>query len=118
MPPPSSGGTVLIEMLNILEGFPIGDAGFGSATGVHWTYRRWKPCDEGLPTGPGISGIRIFDPAMPVDQLISKTHAAALRDSIRAERASVSRVDRFDWPREGNETTICPWWTGTATPSH
>ena len=31
MPPPSSGGVVLIEMLNILEGFRLGDFGAGPA---------------------------------------------------------------------------------------
>ena len=31
MPPPSSGGTHVIQILNILEGFPIGELGFGSA---------------------------------------------------------------------------------------
>jgi gamma-glutamyltranspeptidase/glutathione hydrolase len=34
-PPPSSGGTVLCEMLNILEGYPLKDWGFRSAAGVH-----------------------------------------------------------------------------------
>ena len=31
MPPPSSGGVALIEMLNILEGFDLAASGFGSA---------------------------------------------------------------------------------------
>jgi gamma-glutamyltranspeptidase/glutathione hydrolase len=46
-----------------------------------------------------------FNPEMPVDRLISKAHANALRQSIGEGRASVSKVDGFDWPREGSETT-------------
>ena len=34
-PPPSSGGVVLCEMLNILEGYPLKDWGFRSAQAVH-----------------------------------------------------------------------------------
>ena len=35
MPPPSSGGVHVIQILNILEGFPIGELGFGSAETMH-----------------------------------------------------------------------------------
>ena len=36
-PPPSSGGVVLCETLNVLEGYPIAALGFHSAQGVHFT---------------------------------------------------------------------------------
>ena len=35
MAPTSSGGTAIVEMLNILEGFDVTGAGFGTAEGVH-----------------------------------------------------------------------------------
>ena len=35
MPPSSSGGTHLIQMLNMLEEFPIKEMGFGSAESIH-----------------------------------------------------------------------------------
>src|SRR5260370_19156900 len=35
MPPPSSGGVHLVEMLNILEGYPSGAVGSGSPTPLH-----------------------------------------------------------------------------------
>ena len=35
MPPPSSGGIALVEMLNILEGYPIAALGFRSAESSH-----------------------------------------------------------------------------------
>ena len=34
-PPPSSGGVVLCEMLNVLEGYPLKEWGFRSAQAVH-----------------------------------------------------------------------------------
>ena len=35
MPPASSGGIHLIQMLNMIEEFPIKDMGFGSADSIH-----------------------------------------------------------------------------------
>lgn len=35
MPPPSSGGVALVQMLNILEGYPLSEWGFGAAETVH-----------------------------------------------------------------------------------
>src|ERR1700734_1730683 len=35
MPPPSSGGAHIIEILNILEGFPLGEQGLNSAASLH-----------------------------------------------------------------------------------
>ena len=35
-PPPSSGGVVICEILNILEGYPLKDLGFRSAQSVHY----------------------------------------------------------------------------------
>ena len=35
MPPPSSGGVALLEMLNVLEGYDLKTMGFGSATQIH-----------------------------------------------------------------------------------
>ncbi len=54
MPPPSSGGTVLVEMLNILEGFDLAGSGFGSAQNLHLMAEAMR---RGLPTERGISAI-------------------------------------------------------------
>src|ERR1043166_5422602 len=35
MPPPSSGGVHLVEMLNVLEGYPLDDLGGGSVAALH-----------------------------------------------------------------------------------
>ena len=34
-PPPSSGGVVICEILNVLEGYPLKELGFRSAQAVH-----------------------------------------------------------------------------------
>jgi len=39
-PPPSSGGIALCEILNVLEGYPLGAYGFGSAPAIHSRSRR------------------------------------------------------------------------------
>jgi len=46
-----------------------------------------------------------FNPRMPVERLTSKEYAAELRQTIRAERASPSAPERFEWPAESGETT-------------
>lgn len=86
-PPPSSGGTTLIESLNILEGFDLKRAGIGSARSIHLlaeSYRR-AFMDRALFMG---------DPdfnAVPVAQLIDKSYAAAWRRSIDPQRPNASR---------------------------
>src|SRR5262249_5043524 len=35
-PPPSSGGVAICEMLNILEGYPLRELGWGSAQALHY----------------------------------------------------------------------------------
>ena len=41
-PPPSSGGTVLIESLNILEGYDLGKLGDRSAQSIHFTTEAFR----------------------------------------------------------------------------
>ena len=102
MPPPSSGGVVLLEMLNILEGFDLAAWGAGSADTVHHVTEAMRRAyaDRARHLGDPDA-----NPDMPVDRLISKPYAASLRASIRADRASVSSPDRFEWPAESQQTT-------------
>ena len=37
MPPPSSGGMAIVQMLNVLEGFDLKANGYGSAQNIHYT---------------------------------------------------------------------------------
>lgn len=102
MPPPSSGGTILVEMLNILEGYDLKSAGSGSARNVHLiaeTMRR-AYADRAQHLGDPD-----FNPMMPIERLISKDHAQVVRRTINSARASTSSPNSFSWPVESPETT-------------
>ncbi|HEY6769438.1 MAG TPA: gamma-glutamyltransferase, partial [Candidatus Sulfotelmatobacter sp.] len=86
-PPPSSGGTVLIESLNILEGYDLAKMQSRSAESVHYTTEAFRRAfyDRAEFMGdPDFSKI-------PVAQLIDKKYAAAWRDSIDPASASPSK---------------------------
>jgi gamma-glutamyltranspeptidase/glutathione hydrolase len=101
MPPPTSGGVVLLEMLNVLEGYDVAGAGFSSAEHVH---RLAETMRRAFADRAQYLGDPDFVSGMPVLRLISKEYAASLRQTI-GERASVSSPDSFDWPGESTETT-------------
>jgi gamma-glutamyltranspeptidase / glutathione hydrolase len=102
IPPPSSGGTALVEMLNILEGYDLRTHGFGSATVVHLLTEASR---RAYADRARYIGDPDFVPAIPVDRLLSKDYAASLRRTIQEGRASRSSPDRFDWPAESAQTT-------------
>jgi gamma-glutamyltranspeptidase/glutathione hydrolase len=56
MPPPSSGGVHIIEIANILEGFPLREQGFNSAKTIH---EMAEAENSPAPTGPSILAILI-----------------------------------------------------------
>ena len=102
MPPPSSGGVALIEMLNILEGYDLQGMGYHSAQYVHILAeamrRAYADRAEHL-------GDPDFNPDLPVDELISKEHAEKLRQSISLDVASISDSTRYGQIYEGTSTT-------------
>jgi len=86
-PPPSSGGTVLVEALNILEGYDLAKLGNRSSQSIHLTTEAFRRAffDRAEFMGdPDFSKI-------PVAQLIDKKYAAAWRESIDPAHASVSK---------------------------
>ena len=98
MPPPSSGGVHLIEMLNILEGYKL-ERG---ATSLHLMIEAMKRAYADRATFMG-------DPdavAMPIKGLTSKSYAASLRASI-GDRATPSADIKPGTPadHEGKNTT-------------
>jgi gamma-glutamyltranspeptidase/glutathione hydrolase len=102
MPPPSSGGIVLVEMLNILEGFDLAADGFGSARNLH---RMAEAMRRAYSDRAQYLGDPDFNPEIPVDRLTSKDYASTLRKSIRLDAASKSSPESFAWPTESPETT-------------
>ncbi len=86
-PPPSSGGTVLIESLNILEAYDLAKLGNRSAQSIHFEVEAFRRAffDRAEFMGdPDFSKI-------PVAQLIDKKYAGAWRDSINPTQASPSK---------------------------
>ena len=78
MPPPSSGGIHLIEMLNILEGYPSQRVSDGSAAALHLQIEAMKLAYADRAAYLGDSD----HVDVPLDWLISKDHAAGLRGLI------------------------------------
>jgi gamma-glutamyltranspeptidase/glutathione hydrolase len=102
IPPPSSGGTVLIEMLNILEDYDLRSMGFGSAASLHLIAESMR---RGFADRARYLGDPDFNPLMPIARLTSKAYAAALRKTIQKDHASKSSPTSFEWPGESDETT-------------
>lgn len=103
MPLPSSGGVVLVETLNILEGFQLADLSQGSAASLHLLIESMKRAYADRARFLG-------DPAFvdaPTDRLTAKDYAAKLRATMSAERATPSKelVSAVPAPREGSNTT-------------
>lgn len=103
MPPPSSGGVHLVQILNILEDFPVGFLGHNSADGIHILA-------ESMKLAYADRSEHLGDPdfwPVPVAGLTSKRYAARLRRQIRLDRARPSEQIRpgNPLPYESNETT-------------
>lgn len=102
MPPISSGGVALIEMLNILEGYDLAKNGYGSAQNVHLIAEAMR---RAFADRAAHIGDPAFNASMPFERLISKPYAAELRKTIDPRRASPSSPASFTWPATGTETT-------------
>ncbi len=99
MPPPSSGGTVLVEMLNILEGFDPSAAGTDENAHRMIEAMRLAYADRAAFLG---------DPAvvdMPIGRLTAKSYAAQLRRTIGERARPSSSLGGGAVPREGSNTT-------------
>src|SRR5215510_8078328 len=103
MPPPSSGGTALIEMLNILEHYNLSYSGPGSSDTIHLlieTQRRaFADRAEFLGDADFVK--------VPVEGLIAKKYAAELAKTIDPDLATPSSKIRAGKPLgpESTETT-------------
>jgi gamma-glutamyltranspeptidase / glutathione hydrolase len=102
MPPSSSGGVALVEMLNILEGYDLASMGPGSASSIHLMVEAMR---RAYADRARYLGDADFITDMPIPRLTSKDYAAAQRKTISSQRASVSSPTSFEWPVESHETT-------------
>ena len=102
MPPISSGGTALLQILNILEGYDLRDSGAGSTQTMHLIVEAMR---RAFADRARYLGDPEFNLEMPIERLVSKAYAADLRRTIDPARASRSSPTRFAWPDEHDETT-------------
>ena len=103
MPLPSSGGTVLVEMLNILEGYKLKEMGAGSVDTLHVMI-------EAMKRGYADRARYLGDPAsvdVPMQRLLSKEYGDRLRSGIDMQRATPASAiaDLSPQKREGQNTT-------------
>jgi gamma-glutamyltranspeptidase/glutathione hydrolase len=101
-PPPSSGGVTLCEMLNILQGYPLGKYGYRSAAEVH-------VMTEAMRRAYFDRNSSLGDPAFvnnPVNRLTSPVYADALRKTIQPNKATPSSaLGDAAAPKENATTT-------------
>lgn len=101
-PPPSSGGVVICQIMNILEGYPMADLGYHSAQGLHYQIEAMRHAYVDRNSYLG-------DPDFvknPIAHLLDKNYAAKLRDAIEPHKAGDSQAIKPGVsPHEGNNTT-------------
>ncbi|MFZ4427934.1 MAG: gamma-glutamyltransferase [Saprospiraceae bacterium] len=105
MPPPSSGGVAIIEMLNILEGYDLKAIGHNSALYLHLLTEAMR---RAFADRAEHIGDPAFNPNMPLERLTSKEYAKSLRNGIDLFKASPSDSARFGGvylQQESEETT-------------
>lgn len=103
MPPPSSGGAVLIEMLNILEGYDLPKLGWSSSERYHLTTEAMRRAFADRAEYMGDTDFV----KVPIAGIVDKNYAANQRSSISMEKASTSAEIRAGRPTgyESEETT-------------
>lgn len=102
MPPPSSGGASLIQMMNMMELADLQGMGFGSAAYVHYLTESMR---RAFADRAEFLGDPDFNPEMPVDRLISKEHAKVRYANIDMSKASPSDPNKYGQLYDGNNTT-------------
>lgn len=101
MPPPSSGGVAIVQMLNMLEGKKLEGMGHNSANYLH-------TLTEVMRRAFADRAQYIGDPDftdVPVNKLISKPYARVLASSIHPYKASISDSSKFNQSFDEHSTT-------------
>jgi len=102
MPPPSSGGVTLVEILNILEGFDLASMGAQSADLLHVEI-------ESMRRGFSDRALHLGDPDfvkdMPLARLVDKSYADTLRATINMNRATKSIIQKPENNIQSKDTT-------------
>lgn len=101
-PPPSSGGTTLCDIVQIITPYPFEKWGYGSVNAVHYFAEAERRAFADRNTYLG-------DPAFvhnPIEQLLSPAHAEKLRATILPDKATASSEIKGELGAvEGDHTT-------------
>ena len=103
MPPPSSGGIALLEMLNILERYDLNELGFGSTASTHLKIEAMRRAFADRAEYLGDTDFV----KVPVSGLIARKYADAVATTIDTKKASTSQAVRNGnpLPYESEQTT-------------
>ena len=102
MPPPSSGGVLIVQMLNMLEPFDLTAIGYGSAARAHLLIEAERRAYADRAEHMGDPD---FYP-VPVERLIDPSYARARFADFTLDKASRSQdIGAGSWPAESPETT-------------
>lgn len=101
-PPPSSGGVIICEILNVLEGYSLKELGYHSAQAMHVQIEAMRHAYVDRNSYLG-------DPDFvknPLDRLLDKGYAAKIRAVIDPNKAGISKdIKPGVAPHEGSNTT-------------
>ena len=111
MPPPSSGGVHMLQMLNILEGWDLASLGHNSAAYIH---RLVESMRRAYADRSSYLGDPDYFP-VPVAELTDKQYATELREQINLVKSSRSAdirpgLDNRSAGKESTETTHFSTW--------
>lgn len=102
MPPPSSGGVALVEMMNLMELADFKSVEFNSAAHLHLTVEAMR---RAFADRAEFLGDPDFNTNMPLDRLTSKEFAQKRYAEIDLTHASISDSSKFGALYDGDSTT-------------
>jgi len=102
MPPPSSGGAALIEMMNLMEVADISKIEFNSTAYVHLVAEAMR---RAFADRAEFLGDPDFNPEMPIEQLTSKEFAKQRFENLDLTKASISDSSKYGQLYGGDHTT-------------
>lgn len=103
MPPPSSGGIHIVQILNMLENYPLMEMGHNSAASIHIMAESMRRAYADRSVYLGDSDFV----NVPINALTSKAYAKRLAQQINIDKATASSEVKAGklTPYESNETT-------------
>ena len=114
MPPPSSGGMAVVQMLNVLEGYDLKANGYGSAKNIHLTAEAMRRAFADRARLSRRSGLREGHPAADAD--LEGLRRAAAQDDQSRQGVEVVHRRHSPGPASRRRPRTCRSSTPSATP--